>query len=93
MKGGEIFSPKMSAIKITDLAKSFRSNPQFDEIGIRPGEKLSEDLVLNCDAKRTYEHENFFITYPNGQKGMGKKVEPDFTYNSDDCLGTLGEIA
>lgn len=93
MRGGEIFAPKMQAMKITDLARTIRSNATFEEIGIRPGEKLSEDLILNVDAKRTYEHENFFITYPNGYKRQGKKVSPDFTYNSNDCLGTLGEIA
>jgi FlaA1/EpsC-like NDP-sugar epimerase len=81
MKGGEIFNPKMTSMKITDLAHSIYPEARLIEVGSRPGEKLFEELILPYDTNRTYEQDEFYITYPNGD-GKGKKVRPDFYYSS-----------
>lgn len=90
MRGGEIFIPKMPSMKITDLAKSI--SPKTKEIGIRVGEKIHEDLILNADAINTYEYNGFFITYPDGKRGMGKKVESTFCYNSENNWQWIEDI-
>ncbi|GAJ15617.1 unnamed protein product, partial [marine sediment metagenome] len=81
-EGGEVFSPKMPSMKITDIAKAVDPNCTWKEIGIRDGEKLNEDMIVNADAAKTYDYKNFYITYSRG-KGQGKLVAPDFEYRSD----------
>ena len=82
MRGGEIFSPKMASMKITDIAKAVDPDCELKEIGIRDGEKLYEDMVIREDAAKTYDYKKFFITVTNG-RSYGKKVAPDFSYRSD----------
>lgn len=88
--GGEIFIPKLPSMRIIDLAKSIsNSEPRFNIIGIRQGEKLHEVLINNDEARNTIEFLNRFIILPkfewlkesNGR--LGKKVSDKFIYSSD----------
>ena len=45
MKGGEIFVPKIPSIKITDLASAMFPNKELKIVGLRPGEKLHEEMI------------------------------------------------
>lgn len=64
MKGGEIFVPKISSMKIMDLAKIIAPEAKIKIIGIRPGEKLHETLLTKEEAKHAKETDDFFIIEP-----------------------------
>ena len=49
MSGGEIFVPKIPSIKVTDLAKVIAPKARHKIIGIRPGEKLHEEMITESD--------------------------------------------
>ncbi len=52
--GGEIFVPKLKSFKITDLAKAIDSKCKFKITGIRPGEKLHEELITTADSSKLF---------------------------------------
>ncbi|GGI54425.1 UDP-N-acetylglucosamine 4,6-dehydratase (inverting) [Oxalicibacterium solurbis] len=91
MVGGEIYVKKIPSMKVTDVAQAVASQARHEIIGIRPGEKLHEQMIGPEDALHTYEYEDYYKILPaihswsqdperiNG----GKKVAPDFTYSSD----------
>ncbi len=91
MVGGEIYVKKIPSMKMTDLARAVAPEARHDIIGIRPGEKLHEQMIGTEDAPHTYEYPEHFKILPaihdwshdpvriNG----GKLVAPDFTYCSD----------
>ena len=89
MEGSEIFR-KIPSIKILDLAKC-SPKAEFSEIGIRPGEKLHEQLISIDESRYTYEFRDYYkILSPlnnwnSSKKRMGKGVQvPDgFSYASD----------
>ncbi len=89
--GGEIFIPKLPSYKITDLAEAVAPGLPVKTVGIRPGEKLHEDMITENDAPDTIEFNDYFIVLPrSGQirfdevirKGKGQKVKEGFRYNS-----------
>lgn len=87
MNGGEIFVPKIPSYNIIDLAKSISKTAKINIIGIRPGEKLHEEMITSSDAANTYEYKNLFVIYPDRKsnkliKLQGKKCKNNFTYNS-----------
>jgi FlaA1/EpsC-like NDP-sugar epimerase len=91
MRGGETYVAKVPSMKIVDLAKAVAPEAEIEEIGIRPGEKLHEIMITEDDSLKTYEHENYFIIYPqyhwwsselHFHEG-GKKVSDRFRYSSD----------
>jgi UDP-N-acetylglucosamine 4,6-dehydratase (inverting) len=90
MVGGEIYVKKIPSMKITDVATAVAPDAVQKIIGIRPGEKLHEQMIGEEDALSTYEYENHFKILPviNDWDDdplrikSGKKVSPDFTYNS-----------
>lgn len=100
--GGEIFIPKIPSYRIVDVAKAICPKGEFPVIGIRPGEKIHEEMITSTDSLNTIELENHFIIVPNGtdsshQKQMekfanyhkGRIVEEGFSYSSgenDDWL-------
>lgn len=89
MNGFEIFTPKIKARKIVDVMNDICDNPVFKNIGIRPGEKLHEELIVSEHFRQTYEDDKWFITYPIGYEGktIGKKIlEEGFEYNSKIAL-------
>lgn len=62
--GGEIFVPKMSSYRITDLATAIAPSMQQKEIGKRAGEKLYDDIIADNDAEYTLECRDFYIIVP-----------------------------
>lgn len=89
MRGGEIFIPKISSMKILDLAEVIAPGAKRKIIGVRPGEKLHEVLLTEEEAHHTKKFEKFFIIepeYPFWQKDNfrdGKPLPPGFKYASD----------
>ena len=91
MEGGEIYVKKIPSMKVTDLAKVIAPNCKLNIVGIRPGEKLHEQMVGIEDAPHTYEYKDYFKILPaiyhwdsdvKRIKG-GTKVSDDFIYSSD----------
>ena len=90
MKGGEIYVKKIPSMKIIDIAKVVAPNVKHKIIGIRPGEKLHEQMIGEEDAASTYEYEDHYKILPTingwGNDPLrikdGKRVSPGFTYNS-----------
>ena len=90
-EGGEIFVKKTPSMKITEIAKAINPIAKFKIIGIRPGEKLHEQMVGSDDAEYTYDFKDYYkIISPlsNQSKirkiiGNSKKVKKDFIYSSD----------
>ena len=91
MVGGEIYVKKIPSMKVTDIAQAIAPNAKQDLIGIRPGEKLHEQMIGLEDAQHTYEYEKHYTILPaiNGWSSDpirindGIKVPTDFTYSSD----------
>ena len=63
MEGGEIFIPRMDEQKIVDIAKQIHPRAKLVEIGIRPGEKLSEKLYNEVEARNLKQLKNFNVIY------------------------------
>jgi UDP-N-acetylglucosamine 4,6-dehydratase/5-epimerase len=84
MHGGEIFIPKISSMKVKDVAKAIAPNCKIKVIGIRPGEKLHEVMIVEDDSRNTLEFKDYYVIYatPTKEKG-GKKVPDGFRYTSD----------
>ena len=91
MKGGEIYVKKIPSMKITDVALAVNKNAKQEVIGIRPGEKLHEQMIGEEDAFYTYEYSDYYKILPSIYEwakdperiGNGVKVDPNFTYCSD----------
>jgi UDP-N-acetylglucosamine 4,6-dehydratase/5-epimerase len=64
MEGGEVFVPKIPSTKGVDLAKAIVPNAKINIIGIRPGEKLHEDLISDDEARHTIELERMYVIQP-----------------------------
>lgn len=62
--GGEIFVPKMSSYRITDLAEAIAPKMEQKEVGRRFAEKLNEEIISECDAENTLEASDFYVTIP-----------------------------
>lgn len=91
MVGGEIYVKKIPSMKVTDLASVVAPAAKQLIVGIRPGEKLHEQMIGLEDAPYTYQYDGYYKILPaiNGWdqdedriKG-GKKTPPDFSYTSD----------
>lgn len=87
MQGGEIFVPKIPSMKVTDLAEAMIPGSQFKVIGIRPGEKLHEEMISVDDARRTLDMGGYFVIQPeagwwHGLEGGGS-LPDGFAYNSE----------
>jgi len=91
MEGGEVYVKKIPSMKVTDVALSVDKNAKQKEVGIRPGEKLHEQMIGSEDALYTYEYSGYFKILPSinnwssdpARIGNGKKVDEGFTYASD----------
>lgn len=91
MHGGEIYVKKIPSMGILDIAKAVAPESETHVVGIRPGEKLHEQMIGSEESSNTYEFERYFKILPtvnawdrsaNLAVG-GKKVEPGFTYASN----------
>ena len=65
MWGGEIFVPKIPSYKITDVAEAVAPDCTLKMVGIRPGEKLHEEMITMTDALSTVEFEKYFVILPS----------------------------
>jgi UDP-N-acetylglucosamine 4,6-dehydratase (inverting) len=91
MKGGEIYVKKIPSMKVTDVALAIDENAKQEEVGIRPGEKLHEQMIGIEDALYTYEYPKHFKILPSindwandeSRIGNGIKVPENFMYTSD----------
>ena len=83
MKGGEIFVPKIPSFKVTDLIKALSNKPKIKLIGIRPGEKLHEEMITLSDSFHTIEKKDKYIILPEISGNTLKKIKT-FSYNSID---------
>ena len=64
MQGGELYVPKIPSMKIIDLANAVAPGAVLEEIGMRPGEKLHEEMISADDSRRTVFLQNRFIVNP-----------------------------
>jgi len=94
MWGGELFIPKIPSYKILDIAKAIAPNAIIKIVGIRPGEKLHEEMITETDAINSIEFDSYFVILPStklwdiekfrltSHKTQGKMCEFGFRYNS-----------
>jgi UDP-N-acetylglucosamine 4,6-dehydratase (inverting) len=91
MVGGEIYVKKIPSIKITDLAEVIAPGRKQKVVGVRPGEKLHEQMIGSEDASFTYEYDNHFKILPAinswssdpNRINEGKRVSDGFMYTSE----------
>ena len=106
MWGGELFVPKIPSYKILDVAAAIAPEAKIEIVGIRPGEKLHEEMITVTDALSTAEFDNYYVILPSlplwdvarfvaeSGNGNGRMVADGFAYNSgtNDVFLTQGQI-
>jgi UDP-N-acetylglucosamine 4,6-dehydratase len=89
--GGEIFIPKIPSYKITDVAQAIGPNCEHKVIGIRPGEKIHEEMITSSDSFFTYDLRKYYVIVPQTplwdidefKKNFNAELVPNgFAYNS-----------
>ena len=89
MHGGEIFVPKIPSMTMIDMVKAIAPNCQVEVIGIRPGEKLHEELISEDEARLTVDVEDMYVIKPShpwwqgANWAQGKPVKEGFRYASN----------
>jgi UDP-N-acetylglucosamine 4,6-dehydratase len=90
MEGGEIYVRKAPSMKIVDVARAVNPRAEPQIIGIRPGEKLHEQMISAEDAPHTFEYDTYYKVMPainswgnDNRVKTGRKVAADFVYTSD----------
>lgn len=92
--GGEIFVPKIPSYRIIDLANAFDSKIKKKIIGIRPGEKIHEELISKSDSLSTFDMGKYYVILPSSYNDKiyekkfkhykkKNKVDKNFSYSSD----------
>lgn len=91
--GGELFVPKIPSYRILDVAEAIGPNCDKPVVGIRPGEKIHEEMITDSDAYNTYDFGKYYVIVPTvPSKDLRKfldensypKVPKGFSYNSGD---------
>ncbi|HAS40584.1 MAG TPA: UDP-N-acetylglucosamine 4,6-dehydratase (inverting) [Microscillaceae bacterium] len=96
MWGGELFVPKIPSYRITDIATAIAPECETKVVGIRPGEKVHEEMITETDALNTIEFDDYYVILPSmvddlwdiekfkneSGKNIGKACEFGFKYNS-----------
>ena len=91
--GGEVFVPKIPSYRIGDLAEAIAPSCKKVVVGIRPGEKLHEEMITSSDSESTIDLGDYYAILPSdGEKHAEydrsnvkyKRVESGFKYNSGD---------
>lgn len=101
MEGGEIYVKKIPSMKVTDLARVVAPSAKQEIVGIRPGEKLHEQMISAEDSYYTYEYPEHFKILPviNNWASSperikdGKKVPEGFVYSSDNNPQWMSDAA
>ena len=94
MSGGEIFVPKIPSMRIIDLVTCMSGEGQYEEVGIRPGEKLHETMIPREESLNCIDMDNYYIIQPmfswwntdklkSSIRNKGKAVSKSFEYSSD----------
>ncbi len=89
MQGGELYVPRIPSTRIVDLAAAIAPHAEIDIVGIRPGEKLHEEMISVDDAHRTVRQKDRFVVKPvlatwGGDLDVEGETLPDgFAYRSD----------
>tara|TARA_Y100000591_G_scaffold199338_1_gene172416 strand:+ start:593 stop:1567 length:975 start_codon:yes stop_codon:yes gene_type:complete len=87
--GGEIFVPKIKSYKILDLARAFSNDAKIKFIGVRPGEKINEELISKSESRTTIDLGKYYAILPDSKNFLKnkyknkKKVPKNFSYTSD----------
>jgi UDP-N-acetylglucosamine 4,6-dehydratase len=90
--GGELFIPKIPSYKIMDVAEAVGPECKKEVIGLRPGEKINEEMISPSDSFNTYELDKYFVILPGTSdpkfieylaSSGAKKVPEGFHYRSD----------
>lgn len=100
MFGGEIFVPKIPSYKILDLVKAINKKAKINIIGVRPGEKINEEMISYYESRNTIEAKNYYIILPSTADEKYKKnylkknkllkiCNKSFTYSSDNNVKFL----
>lgn len=101
MKGGEIFVPKIPSMKVMDLARAIAPECEIEIVGIRPGEKLHEAMIMEDDARHTVEFEDYYVIQPEfpwwkSEGCSGGKILPEgfsYTSNNNTAWLTIDELS
>ena len=89
--GGELYVPKIPSYRITDIAKAVGPKCEMKVVGIRPGEKIHEEMITASDSYNTYDIGTYYVILPTEpvwntgeyiKINNAKLVEPGFSYNS-----------
>jgi UDP-N-acetylglucosamine 4,6-dehydratase len=91
MVGGEIYVKKIPSMNITEIAAAVAPETRVEIVGIRPGEKLHEQMIGVEDSPYTYDYDGYYKILPAIHRwsddpariNNGSRVPPDFTYRSD----------
>jgi UDP-N-acetylglucosamine 4,6-dehydratase/5-epimerase len=86
-----LFGMRLTSMKVTQIAQAISPNAEYEVIGIRPGEKLHEQMIGTEDASFTYEYKDYYKILPSifswamdtERINGGVKVTSDFVYSSD----------
>ena len=93
--GGEIFIPKIPSYSIMDIAKAIGPECEHKVVGIRPGEKIHEEMITSSDSFFTYDLGKYYVILPSDtkwdlnafiEKFNAVKVQQGFNYNSAENL-------
>jgi len=97
--GGELFVPKIPSYRIMDVASAIAPSKEHRVIGIRPGEKIHEEMITTSDSYNTYDLQHYYTILPTVPKWdldeyiktfTAKKVPLGFSYNSKDNTEWVG---
>ena len=102
-KGREILVPKIPSFRITDLAQAIAPRAEHRIVGIRPGEKLHEEMITSSDSHSTVDLGPYYAILASGDAVLqeryidatgARRVTPGFTYNSgtNDRFLTVEEL-
>ena len=88
MTGGELYVPRIPSMKIIDLAHAVAPDAKLEEIGMRPGEKLHEEMISADDSRRTIILENRYVVTPvvaewGYKQPKGTMMSEGMAYRSD----------
>lgn len=99
MWGGEIFVPKLPSYRIVDVAEAIGPGCRRELVGIRPGEKLHEEMITETDALNSLEFDEYFVILPSHRQWdtnkymehfKGSPCADGFSYNSGTNTRWLG---
>ena len=88
MKGGELYVPRIPSMRIVDLASAVAPNAVLEEVGMRPGEKLHEEMISADDSRRTVVMNGRYVVTPvvaewGYEEPMGEKMPEGQAYQSN----------